>query len=286
MLDRLFVMSQYVTPQLAVSRLAGRLADNENTPALKNRAIRWFIDRYGVNMSEALESELEAYPSFNAFFTRALKPGLRPVDETGNVLISPVDGAVSQLGQVTDDRVFQAKGQSFSLRELLGGDEKRCEPFRNGEFATIYLAPHDYHRIHMPITGTLREMVYIPGKLFSVNPVTAASVPNLFARNERVACIFDTAAGPMAMVLVGAMIVGSVETVWGGVVAPGTGLVTRTRYDEKDITLQKGEEMGRFRLGSTVVMVMPEGSVEWNGDEVPGKLLRMGKSFGKLQNKL
>lgn len=285
MLNRLFVMSQYLTPQLAVSRLAGRLADNENTPALKNRVIRWFIGRYGVNMSEALESKPDAYPSFNAFFTRELKPGLRPIDEGEDVLVSPVDGAVSQLGQVTDDRIFQAKGQSFSLRELLGGDEKRCEPFRDGQFTTIYLAPHDYHRIHMPITGTLREMVYIPGKLFSVNPVTAAHVPNLFARNERVACIFDTDAGPMAMVLVGAMIVGSVETTWAGVVAPGSGLVTSTRYDDKDITLKKGEEMGRFRLGSTVVLVMPKGSVEWNKDEVPGKVLRMGNRFGKVQTK-
>jgi phosphatidylserine decarboxylase len=282
MLNRLFVMSQYATPQLAVSRLAGRLADNESVPALKNRAIRWFIDRYGVDMSEALEPEPEAYPSFNAFFTRALKPGLRPVDESADALISPVDGAVSQLGQVANDRAFQAKGQSFSLTELLGGDRKRCEPFRDGEFATIYLAPHDYHRIHMPLTGTLREMVYIPGKLFSVNPVTAASVPNLFARNERVACIFDTAAGPMAMVLVGAMIVGSVETRWAGVVAPGPRLVTSTRYDDTDITLRKGEEMGRFRLGSTVIIVLPKDSVAWNADEVPGKRLRMGKGFGRL----
>lgn len=281
MFNRLFVLSQYLTPQLAVSRLAGRLADNEKTPALKNQVIRWFIDRYGVNMSEAVETEPEAYPSFNAFFTRALKPGLRPLVESGNVLVSPVDGAVSQLGHVSDDRVFQAKGQSFSLRELLGGDERRCAPFTDGEFATIYLAPHDYHRIHMPITGTLREMVYVPGKLFSVNPVTAANVPNLFARNERVVCIFDTAAGPMAMVLVGAMIVGSVETTWAGIVAPGTGVVTSTRYEET-ITLQKGEEMGRFRLGSTVIMVMPGGAVKWNADEVPGKLLRMGESFGQL----
>ncbi len=286
MFDKLFVLSQYVTPQLALSRLAGRLADNDRTPALKNRVIKWFIGRYGVNMSEALESEPEAYPSFNAFFTRALKPGLRPIDSGSSVLVSPVDGAISQLGRVTGDRVFQAKGQSFSLTELLGGDDARAEAFTEGEFATIYLSPKDYHRIHMPLAGRLREMVYVPGKLFSVNPVTAENVPNLFARNERVACIFDTDAGPMALVLVGAMIVGSVETTWGGVVAPGTGLVTSTRYDDDQpaIEFEKGEEMGRFRLGSTVVLVMPKGAVAWNADETPGKTVRMGEAFGTTES--
>lgn len=284
MFNKFFVLSQYITPQLAVSRLAGRLADNDRTPALKNRVVRWFIGRYGVNMSEAAEPNPEAYPSFNAFFTRALKPGARPVDSGDTTLVSPVDGAISQLGHVTDDRVFQAKGQSFSLTELLGGDEQRAADFAEGEFATIYLSPKDYHRIHMPLAGRLREMVYIPGKLFSVNPVTAENVPNLFARNERVACIFDTDAGPMAMVLVGAMIVGSVETTWSGVVAPGNGQVTSTRYDngQADIRFEKGEEMGRFRLGSTVVLVMPKGSVTWNEDEVPGKTVRMGEAFGTM----
>ncbi|MCK7546872.1 archaetidylserine decarboxylase [Marinobacter koreensis] len=282
MLDKLFVLSQYVTPQLAVSRLAGRLADNDRTPALKNRVIKWFIDRYGVNMSEAAEPDFTAYPSFNAFFTRALKPGIRPVADGDEVVVSPVDGAISQLGSVTGDRVFQAKGQSFSLIELLGGDNQRAQPFAGGEFATIYLSPKDYHRIHMPMAGTLREMVYVPGKLFSVNPVTAENVPNLFARNERVACIFDTDAGPMAMVLVGAMIVGSVETTWSGVVAPGNGLVTASVYEgEQAIQFGKGEEMGRFRLGSTVIMVMPKGSVHWNDDQQAGKTVRMGEAFGR-----
>ncbi|WP_273204884.1 archaetidylserine decarboxylase [Marinobacter subterrani] len=283
MFDKLFVLSQYVTPQLAVSRLAGRLADNDRSPALKNRVIKWFIGRYGVDMSEAAESDPEAYPSFNAFFTRALKPGLRPLAEGEKTLVSPVDGAISQLGQVTGDRVFQAKGQSFSLSELLGGDELTTESFSGGEFATIYLSPKDYHRIHMPVAGTLRQMIHIPGKLFSVNPVTAENVPNLFARNERVACIFDTAAGPMAMVLVGAMIVGSVETRWAGVVAPGSKEVTSTRYQgEQAIEFAKGEEMGRFRLGSTVVLVMPKGTVTWNSDQVAGKTVRLGEAFGTL----
>lgn len=283
MFDKLFVLSQYVTPQLAVSRLAGRLADNDRSPALKNRVIKWFIGRYGVDMSEAAESDPEAYPSFNAFFTRALKPGLRPLAEGEKTLVSPVDGAISQLGQVTGDRVFQAKGQSFSLSELLGGDELTTESFSGGEFATIYLSPKDYHRIHMPVAGTLRQMIHIPGKLFSVNPVTAENVPNLFARNERVACIFDTDAGPMAMVLVGAMIVGSVETRWAGVVAPGSKEVTSTRYQgEQALEFAKGEEMGRFRLGSTVVLVMPKGAVTWNSNQVAGKTVRLGEAFGTL----
>ncbi|QSP94587.1 phosphatidylserine decarboxylase [Marinobacter salinisoli] len=283
MLNKLFVLSQYVTPQLAVSRLAGRLADDDSNPALKNRVIKWFIGRYGVNMSEALEPDPTAYPSFNAFFTRELKPGIRPIAEGEKTMACPVDGAISQLGQVTGDRVFQAKGQSFGLTELLGGDEHRAEPFAGGEFSTIYLSPKDYHRIHMPVAGTLREMVYIPGKLFSVNPVTAENVPNLFARNERVVCIFDTEAGPMALVLVGAMIVGSVETVWSGVVAPGDGQLTAIRYEgDQARRFEKGEEMGRFRLGSTVVMVMPKGAVSWNDKLAAGTTVRLGEAFGTL----
>ncbi|MDX1458419.1 MAG: archaetidylserine decarboxylase [Marinobacter sp.] len=282
MSDKLFVFSQYITPQLTVSRLAGKLADNDRVPALKNKVVNWFIGRYGVDMSEALESDPSAYPSFNAFFTRELKPGLRPVDPDTKILTSPVDGTISQLGQINDGRVFQAKGQSFSLNELLGGDEERAAPFEGGEFATIYLAPKDYHRIHMPLPGTLREMVYIPGRLFSVNPVTAENVPNLFARNERVAAIFDTEFGPMAMVLVGAMIVGSVETTWAGVVAPGTGKVSTTRYEHlrSPIEFEKGQEMGRFRLGSTVIMLMPKGAVSWNQKLGAGKTVRMGQAFG------
>jgi phosphatidylserine decarboxylase len=284
MLDKLFVLSQYVTPQLTVSRLAGWLADTDSSPAIKNRVVHWFIERYGVDMSEALEPDPDAYPSFNAFFTRELKPGLRPIDQRESILVSPVDGAISQLGSVTDDRVFQAKGQSFSLTELLGGDHQRASEFANGEFATIYLSPKDYHRIHMPMAGTLRAMTYVPGKLFSVNPTTAAQVPNLFARNERVACVFDTEAGPLAMVLVGAMIVGSMETTWAGVVAPDSSDVSTSTYSHPDrpIRFAKGEEMGRFRLGSTVVLVMPKGAVAWNDDRKAGQTVRLGEALGAL----
>ena len=284
MFDKLFILSQYVTPQLAVSRLAGRLADNDQNPALKNRVVKWFVKRYGVDMSEAAEPDPTAYSSFNEFFTRALKPGIRPVAEGDNTFVSPVDGAISQLGQVSGDRVFQAKGQSFSLIELLGGDTYRAEAFNEGVFSTIYLSPKDYHRIHMPLAGKLREMVYVPGKLFSVNPATAENVPNLFARNERVVCIFDTAAGPMALVLVGAMIVGSVETPWAGVVAPNSSGVKVFTYEgESTISFAKGEEMGRFRLGSTVVMVMPKSSVRWDAEQVAGKRVRMGEAFGRVE---
>ena len=283
MFDKLFVLSQYITPQLGVSNLAGRLADNDRSPALKNRVIKWFIGRYGVDMSEAAEPNPEAYATFNDFFTRELKPGIRPLADGEKTLVSPVDGAISQRGQVTGDRIFQAKGQSFSLSELLGGEEATTAPFADGEFSTIYLSPKDYHRIHMPMAGTLRQMIHVPGKLFSVNPVTAENVPNLFARNERVVCIFDTASGPMALVLVGAMIVGSVETRWAGVVVPGSRQVTSTLYEgEQAISFDKGEEMGRFRLGSTVIMVMPKGSVSWNSDQVAGKTVRMGEAFGAL----
>ena len=283
MFDKLFVLSQYITPQLGVSNLAGRLADNDRSPALKNRVIKWFIGRYGVDMSEAAEPNPEAYATFNDFFTRELKPGIRPLADGEKTLVSPVDGAISQLGQVTGDRIFQAKGQSFSLSELLGGEEATTAPFADGEFSTIYLSPKDYHRIHMPMAGTLRQMIHVPGKLFSVNPVTAENVPNLFARNERVVCIFDTASGPMALVLVGAMIVGSVETRWAGVVVPGSRQVTSTLYEgEQAISFDKGEEMGRFRLGSTVIVVMPKGAVSWNSNQVAGKTVRMGEAFGAL----
>ncbi|MCK7544415.1 archaetidylserine decarboxylase [Marinobacter bryozoorum] len=286
MLDRLFVLAQYALPQILISRLAGKLADSQPPTGILTAVIRWFIGRYGVNMSEAADENPASYPTFNAFFTRELKPGLRPLAGGSETVISPVDGTISQVGQVGDDRVFQAKGQSFSLTELLGGDPDRAKPFQGGEFATLYLAPHDYHRIHMPLTGKLQEMAYVPGRLFSVNPVTAEAVPELFARNERVVTLFDTDAGPMAMVLVGAMIVGSVETRWGGVVAPGGArrAVTTSdyRHQSPGIRYERGDEMGRFRLGSTVILVFPKGATRWQESLQPGEKVRLGQAFGKV----
>lgn len=281
-LDDLFVFSQYISPQHLISRAAGKVADSE-FPPLKNAFIDWFVKRYEVDLSEAEIQDTTQFPSFNEFFTRALKPGARDVDKGKKVIVSPVDGAISQLGEIKQGQIFQAKGQSFNVAELLGGDADRAQPFIGGDFATIYLSPKDYHRIHMPIKGTLKEMVYIPGKLFSVNPVTAQKVPNLFARNERVAAIFDTEIGPVAMVLVGAMIVASVETVWAGLVAPMRKKVVAFEYgNQEEITLEKGAEMGRFKLGSTVVMLTPPGAANFEEKFKAESPIRMGEAFAKI----
>jgi phosphatidylserine decarboxylase len=280
--DDLFVFSQYISPQHLLSRAAGKVADSE-IPALKNAFIDWFVKRYEVDLTEAEVQDTKQFPSFNEFFTRALKPGAREVDKGKKVIVSPVDGAISQLGEIKQGQIFQAKGQSFNVAELLGGDADRAQPFIGGDFATIYLSPKDYHRIHMPLKGTLKEMVYIPGKLFSVNPVTAEKVPNLFARNERVAAIFDTEIGPVAMVLVGAMIVASIETVWAGLVAPMRKKVVHFEYgNQEEITLEKGAEMGRFKLGSTVVMLMPPGAANFEEKFTAESPIRMGEAFANM----
>ncbi len=281
--DDLFILSQYLTPQHALSRVAGLIADSRYEP-LKNAFIRWFIQRYQVNMDEALLPNAEDYPTFNHFFTRALKPDARTFVSGPNELACPVDGAISQLGQIEQGRIFQAKGHHFDLQELLGGDPANAALFEGGQFATIYLSPKDYHRIHMPVSGTLRTMVHVPGDLFSVNPVTAENVPNLFARNERVVAIFDTELGPMAMVLVGAMIVASIETVWAGQIAPRRRQVSTTHYGERatqQVRLEQGAEMGRFKLGSTVVMLFPKGSMNWADDLTAGGGVRLGQLLGQ-----
>lgn len=264
--QRLFIFMQYVLPHHTLSRLIGCLAECE-TAWFKNRLIAWFIKRYHVDMSEALQEDPSAYQHFNDFFTRALKTDARPLDSSQHSVLSPADGAISQLGKIEHGRIFQAKGHSFSLLELLGGDAERAAPFMSGSFSTVYLSPKDYHRVHMPLTGILREMVYIPGRLFSVNQTTAEHVPELFARNERVACIFDTEQGPMAVVLVGAMVVASIETVWAGVITPPLRQLRSYDYSQaarQPITLEKGAEMGRFKLGSTAIVLFGPDQVTWD----------------------
>jgi len=228
-----------------------------------------FVRYYRVDMQEAQQPELSAYPTFNAFFVRPLRDDARPIDTDPNSLVMPADGAISQLGPIIDDQVFQAKGHHYSLEALLAGNERAIEEFRDGVFVTTYLAPRDYHRVHMPCNGVLREMIYVPGSLYSVNPLTASAIPNLFARNERVICLFTTEFGPMAQILVGATIVGSIETSWAGTVTPPReGIIKRWRYpaaeDKTAVVLLKGQEMGRFKLGSTVVNLFAKSRVTLN----------------------
>ncbi len=279
MKERLFIISQYLLPHHLISRLAGCIAECR-VPWFKNAFTAWFAKRYQVNMGEALVEDLTAYQHFNDFFTRALKPGARPLDETPGAILCPADGAISQIGPIEHGRCFQAKGHSFSVLELLGGDADRAAPFMGGEFATVYLSPKDYHRVHAPVGGTLREMIYVPGRLFSVNQSTAENVPELFARNERVVCIFDTERGPMAVVLVGAMIVASIETTWAGLVTPPKRELKTFSYDESaraPITLAKGDEVGRFKLGSTAIVLFGPDQVNWAESAWPGSQVRMGQ---------
>ena len=275
---QLFALMQYLIPQHLLSRLVGWFAQSE-FPIIKDTFIKWFAKRYDVNMSEALQEDLSSYKSFNEFFTRPLKDGARPLAEGDDTLVSPADGAVSQLGKIKLGRVFQAKGRDYSVAELLGGDAERAAPFVNGDFMTVYLSPKDYHRVHMPFAGTLKETVYVPGDLFSVNPATTENVDALFARNERLVCIFETEFGPMAMVLVGAMIVAGIETVWSGQVTPLPKQPQAQQYTGEAIRLEKGAEMGRFKLGSTVVMCFPENAIEFAEALKAESALRMGQAL-------
>lgn len=279
MSDRLAVLLQYLLPKQALTVCAGKLA-HAKAGGLTTRVIRWFVGRYGVNMAEAANPDIAAYPSFNEFFVRPLKPGARPLAKAN--FICPVDGAISQFGRIEHDQIFQAKGHHFSTTALVGGDAKLAAEFNDGQFANLYLSPKDYHRIHMPCSGTLRRMIYVPGALFSVNPVTARGVPGLFARNERVVCVFDSEQfGPFVMVLVGATIVGSMATVWHGMVnPPRPGHVVEWSYQDKPITLQQGEEMGRFMLGSTVVMLFQPNRLQFNPAWQPAGPVRLGELMG------
>lgn len=286
MTDHLKILLQYLLPKHLVSRLIGRLAAKEGGH-LPQWLISRFIRQYKVDMSEALQEDPSAYASFNDFFTRALKADARPIVADEQTLAMPVDGAISQLAPIMQGRVIQAKGHDYSARALLGGDKALAAPFMDGDFATIYLAPKDYHRIHMPLDGVLKTMIYVPGELFSVNPLTASRVPELFARNERVVCIFDTAAGPMAMVLVGATIVASIETVWAGTITPPTGKRIQ-RWDYAPDTapkLAKGDEMGRFKLGSTVVCLFAPNKVSLAEHLLPGTPTRMGTELGSINQR-
>lgn len=278
-MDRLKVLLQHALPKQALTRVAGRVARGERGAAT-TALIRRFAARYGVDMSEAENPDLASYVSFNDFFTRPLRPGVRPLAKAD--FVCPVDGAISQFGTIDDRHIFQAKGHRFTTTDLVGGDEVLAEPFRHGYFANLYLSPRDYHRIHMPCAGRLLRMIHVPGALFSVNPVTARGVPNLFARNERVVCLFESEQhGPFVMVLVGATIVGSMATVWHGVVnAQRSGKIAEWSYDDQDIVLQQGEEMGRFLLGSTVVMLFRKGAIGFNSEWVPERQVRLGEMMG------
>jgi phosphatidylserine decarboxylase len=275
--DRLAVLPQYLFPKRALTVFAGWCANSRATWWTHN-VIPWFIRRYGVNMGEAANSDPRSYATFNEFFTRALRAGARPLAQAP--FVCPVDGAISQFGPIAGGQLFQAKGHSYSARALVGGDAALAAQFEDGDFATIYLSPKDYHRIHMPCDGKLVRMVYVPGELFSVNPVTARGVPGLFARNERVVCVFDTAHGPFINVLVGATIVGSMATAWHGVVNPPRTAEVRTwDYADQNIILKQGEEMGRFLLGSTVVMLFPKNTVHFSRTWAPAKAVRLGEAM-------
>jgi phosphatidylserine decarboxylase len=279
--DSLFLFLQHVAPKFAITRFAGWVAGSQ-WGGLTTRIIARFVRKYGVNMAEAANPDVASYKSFNEFFTRPLKEGARPLADAA--WVCPVDGAISQFGHIERDQIFQAKGHHYSSTALVGGDATLAAQFDDGEFTCLYLSPKDYHRIHMPCAGRLTRMIHVPGDLYSVNPTTARGVPGLFARNERVVCVFDTDHGPFVLVLVGATIVGSMATVWHGLVnPPRPGVVRDWRYDDQNITLEKGAEMGRFLLGSTVVMLWPKNTLAFNPDWQPARGIRLGEAMGQIQ---
>jgi len=278
----LFILLQHCLPQILLTRLAGLVA-RCRWRWLKNILITSFVRHYQVNMQEALQPDARQYASFHDFFIRELRPDARPIDLSAQAIISPVDGVISEVGMIQQGQIIQAKQHHYSVQDLLASDAELAQQLQRGLFMTAYLSPKDYHRIHMPLSGQLRKMVYVPGKLFSVNPQSVAAIDNLFARNERVICEFDTEAGKMVLVLVGAMIVGSMQTAWHGVVnASRTGQVTVWHYDEQNIHLNKGEPLGFFSLGSTVIILLPAEVASWEAGLVAGSALRMGQGIAKL----
>ena len=276
LVDNVFIRAQKLLPQHQLSRLVGKIAESEHT-ALKTAVIFAFKQRYGIDLSIAEAEEISKYPSFNAFFTRALKPGQRPIDPETTHIVSPADGAISQLGKIENGKIFQAKGQSFSTAELIA-DPQLALPFADGEFATVYLSPKDYHRVHMPFSGTLTETLYVPGELYSVNQVTAENIPGLFARNERMVCLFDTEIGRMAVVLGGAMIVAGIETVATGKAKPNG----RIEVQQHQMPLAKGDELGRFYLGSTAIVLFEKNKMQWQDDLTATSDVQMGRKIGQV----
>ena len=277
--QHLFIAFQYLLPQHLLSRIVGKIAASE-IYWVKNLFITSFIKKFNINMQEAKLKNADDFVSFNDFFTRELEDGARPINHNANTIVSPADGAISQIGDIKDGRVFQAKGQDYSLLELLGGDKTLNNEFIDGKFTTIYLSPKDYHRVHMPISGKLRKMIYVPGDLFSVNQTTAENVPRLFSRNERLVAIFDTEHGPMAMVLVGAMIVAAIEPVWAGRITPPKRERKVTEYtNPQPIELQQGAEMGRFLLGSTVVLCFAKNQINWINELSAESPLKVGETI-------
>ncbi len=280
-MGKLFIIVQYLLPRHLLSRLTGLLAETRIV-WLKNVLIGHFARHFDVNMAEAATTNPLAYENFNTFFTRALKDDARPIATDDHSIVCPADGAISQLGRIEAGRIFQAKGQYFTTRELLGGDTQRASQYKNGEFSTLYLSPRDYHRVHMPLDGTLIAQTYIPGDLFSVNQTAAENVPRLFARNERLVCYFDTPAGEMALVMVGAMIVAGIDTVWSGQIAPPAREPKTVDFQKAPagVSLSKGDEMGRFKLGSTVILLFPENSISWSDSYQAGTATVLGQVLG------
>ncbi|WP_180159535.1 archaetidylserine decarboxylase [Acinetobacter sp. YH12047] len=272
--QQLFIQAQKVVPQHRLSRVVGKIAASEN-PLVKTAVIAVFKTKYGIDMSIAEQTNALKFKSFNDFFTRGLRTGVRAVDADSTAIVSPADGAISQLGKIKNGDVFQAKGQKFTVENLIA-DPQLAEPFKNGEFATVYLSPRDYHRVHMPFAGTLTETLYVPGELFSVNQTTAENIPGLFARNERMVCLFDTELGRMAVVLVGAMIVAGIETVATGKVKPSG----RIELNQHNLFLEKGAELGRFYLGSTAVILFEENKMQWDEKFKANSTVLMGEALG------
>ena len=288
LLDRLFAILLHLLPHHFLSRIMHWLTRCEWKP-LKNAMIQAAIKLYKVDMDLAEQTSPESYPTFNAFFTRSLKAGVRPISTAATDIISPVDGTVSQMGDILDGNIFQAKGQDYSLDELLGGYSEWVRRFNNGKYLTIYLSPRDYHRIHMPLGGKLKRMLHIPGRLFSVSPSTTRTVPRLFSRNERVVNLFDTDKGPMAVIMVGAIFVASMDTVWAGTVAPTSQRINHWDYEETEkipVELIKGDEMGRFNMGSTVILLFEKDAIEWTDGLAPNVKLQMGQTIAtnKIDN--